>query len=104
MFNCNYNRLTSLEGGPKSVGGIFYCSNNQLASFEGAPQSVVDFYCGGNPIWSIWNLFGDYSYMDTFNDYDPIRDNKFIILDRLNSFLSDIGKPTVTEVDGWKCI
>ena len=41
---------------------------------------------------------------DLFNDYDPIRDDKVIILDRLNSFLKDIGKPTVTSLKGYKCI
>jgi hypothetical protein len=62
------------------------------------PQSVVgSFYCRGNPIYSIWNLFKNHSLIEMFNDYDPIRDNKVIILDRLNSFLQEIGQPTVTE-------
>jgi hypothetical protein len=39
-FNCNYNRLTSLQGAPESVGGGFYCSNNHLTSLQGAPESV----------------------------------------------------------------
>ena len=39
-FYCDNNKLTSLEGGPKSVGGHFYCSDNKLTSLEGAPQSI----------------------------------------------------------------
>jgi len=42
--------------------------------------------------------------MDMFNDYDPIRDGKVIILDRLNEFLEQIGKQPVTSVKGYKCI
>ncbi len=48
-FDCIGNRLTSLEGAPKSVGGDFYCEDNQLTSLQGAPRSVGgDFYCSGN--------------------------------------------------------
>jgi len=31
-FDCSLNQLTSLEGGPNSVGGGFYCYDNQLTS------------------------------------------------------------------------
>lgn len=48
-FDCSCNRLTSLEGAPKSVGGYFYCYDNQLTTLDGAPRSVGgDFYCSGN--------------------------------------------------------
>jgi hypothetical protein len=53
-FNCNNNKLTSLEGAPKSVGSGFYCANNQLTSLEGAPQSVDgNFYCHINQLTSL---------------------------------------------------
>ena len=42
-FYCGFNRLTSLQGAPQSVGGNFSCIYNQLTSLQGAPQSV-----GGN--------------------------------------------------------
>jgi hypothetical protein len=104
-FSCNNNKLTSLEGGPQSVGGSFFCNNNQLTSLEYAPLSVGGgFYCDDNPVESIWNLFIDYSQVDMLNDYDPVRDGGVIILDRLNEFLEQIGKPKVTEVKGYKCI
>lgn len=53
-FNCSRNRLTSLEGAPKSVGGCFYCSWNELTSLEGAPKSVgMNFNCRGNGLTSL---------------------------------------------------
>jgi hypothetical protein len=104
-FHCQYNKLISLEGGPQSVNGDFYCNNNKLTSLEGSPQSIGgNFYCSGSPVESIWKLFEDYSKVESFNDYDPVRVGKIIILDRLNGFLEDIGKPKVTRVRGYKCI
>jgi hypothetical protein len=104
-FYCYNNQLTSLEGAPQSVGGHFYCHKNQLRSLEGAPQSVGgDFYCQDNPIYSIWQLFVDYSKVELFNDYDPVREidgKPALVIDRLNMFLEEIGKPTVKKVDGW---
>ena len=60
-FNCNNhapstrnNQLTSLEGCPQSVGGSFNCSYNKLTSLEGGPQSVGrDFYCSNNKLTSL---------------------------------------------------
>ena len=105
-FDCSSNKLTSLEGAPQSVGGDYFdCSNNQLTTLEGSPQSVTGYFnCDHNPVESIWNLFKDYSQVDMLNDYDPVRDGKIIILDRLNEFLEQIGKPKVTKVKGYKCI
>jgi len=42
-FYCGHNKLTSLEGAPKSVGGSFYCGHNKLTSLDGATE-----YVGGN--------------------------------------------------------
>ena len=30
VFFCQYNKLTTLEGCPKEIGGYFYCYNNPL--------------------------------------------------------------------------
>jgi hypothetical protein len=128
-FTCNNNQLTSLEGCPKSIGGSFYCLGNQLTSLEGCPKSIggsfycddnnietfegldfinikfeFEFYCLKNPIWEVWNLFKDHTKFEFFNDCDIIRENRVIILDRLNFFLEYIGKRAVTEVEGYKCI
>jgi Leucine-rich repeat (LRR) protein len=78
-FDCYNNKLTSLEGSPKKVGGDFDCHNNQLTSLVGCPEVIgVDincrnnqitdfrgvpeffeglFYCEGNPIEEIYKLF-----------------------------------------------
>jgi hypothetical protein len=125
-FTCRFNNLTSLKGCPKSVRCDFSCSDNKLTTLEDCPKSTADFYCNsnhidtfegldfihirgyfycsGNPIWYIWNLFRDHTKFEFFNDCDIIRENRVIILDRLNFFLDYIGKETVTEVEGYKCI
>jgi hypothetical protein len=53
-FNCADNKLTSLEGGPKEVGGSFYCSHNKITSLEFGPKEVGGhFYCNHNNITSL---------------------------------------------------
>jgi len=102
-FNCGSNKLTSLEGCPEYVGGDFYCTFNDIISFEGFPKHVGEFYCQGNPIAEIWNLFLDKSKIEFFNDCDIIQD-VVVILDRLNFFLEEIGKKPVKAVKGYYCI
>jgi len=53
-FNCQVNKLTSLEGAPKEVDGDFYCDENQLISLKGAPLSVGGvFNCRHNKLTSL---------------------------------------------------
>ncbi len=53
-FDCSYNKLTSIEGSPKEVGGGFYCDHNSLTSLEGCPKEVGgDFYCNDNSLTSL---------------------------------------------------
>ena len=51
-FDCDKNRLTSLEGAPLKVGGSFYCGSNALTSLEGAPlkDGGSFFDCENNPV------------------------------------------------------
>ena len=68
-FNCNYNKLTSLEGAPQVVGGSFKCRDNRLTSLAGAPQKVgKDFDCGVNKLTSLegapQKVSGDFSCYD----------------------------------------
>jgi len=104
-FSCDYNKLTSLEGSPTSIGDDFDCIDNEIVDLEGAPQSISGrFNCQGNPIFDIYELFKDYSKIELLNDYDVLRviDGKpHVVIDRLNSFLQDIGKKPVEKVDGW---
>ncbi len=121
-FICNNNKLTSLKGATKSIKSGFLCYNNQLTSLEGCPETnyidcrdnniitleylphLVKFECYFNPIYEIWKLFDDCEKIEFFNYCDPIREPNIIILDRLNEFLTQIGKKPVTEVKGYKCI
>lgn len=42
--------------------------------------------------------------IELFNEYDPVRENNTVVLDRLNDFLKVIGKNTVDEVYGYTTI
>jgi hypothetical protein len=53
-FFCSNNKLTSLQGAPKSVGASFDCSYNDLTSLEFAPTNVGrDFWCAYNNLTSL---------------------------------------------------
>jgi hypothetical protein len=53
-FSCHDNKLTSLDGAPQTVGGDFWCNNNKLTSLDGAPQTVGGhFYCSYNQLTSL---------------------------------------------------
>ena len=53
-FYCYSNKLTSLEGGPQTIGRSFNCSDNRLTSLEGSPQTVGGwFYCSDNQLTSL---------------------------------------------------
>ena len=53
-FLCSYNSLTSLEGAPQKVGRNYYCTTNKLTSLEGAPQEIRgNFVCYGNSLTSL---------------------------------------------------
>lgn len=108
-YDCSYNFLSSLEHSPIIINDVFDCSDNFIESFEHAPTRVgdnytTDFICYNNPIYKIWNLFEDYSKIELFNDLDPVRDDKTIILDRLNEFLDMIGERPVDRVSEYICI
>jgi len=129
-FDCRYNRLTSLEGCPVEVNGDFYCGYNKLSSFQYAPKIIRgdldcwsnkinsfeyfpsyvgrNFNCLGNPIFYVWELFGDITKIELLNDFDIFRDEDTdepaIIMDRFNDFLLTIGKKPVKKVDRYKNI
>ena len=55
-FDCSVNKLTSLEGSPKTVGGHFHCAYNKLTSLDGAPKTVGgNFHCYANKLTSLIN-------------------------------------------------
>lgn len=53
-FECNNNKLTTLEGSPKEVGRYFSCLSNKLTSLKGGPKSVGEYYdCNANRLTSL---------------------------------------------------
>ncbi len=53
-FSCYENNLSSLEGCPQEVGGSFDCSRNDLSSLEGSPREVGEnFYCKYNKLTTL---------------------------------------------------
>jgi hypothetical protein len=105
ILDCYHNKLTSLKGCPKSS-QVIYCDNNNIDTFEGLDFVSIsgEFHCSENPIYFIWKLFQDHTKFEFFNDCDIIREGRVIILERLNFFLDYIGRRTVTNVNGYKCI
>ena len=130
IFNCSWNKLTTLEGSPVEVNSSFFCNNNQLTSFEFAPKIIRgrfdcrrnniktfeyfpnyvknNFHCDGNTIYQVWKLFEDTTKIELLNNYDIFRDEDTdepaIIMDRLNDFLLTIGKDPVEYVNIYKNI
>jgi hypothetical protein len=124
-FNCSYNQLTTLEGGPREVGGNFYCHDNQLTTLEGSPREVGgnfncydnqlttleggprevggDFYCYENTIYSVYQLFPDYtSFMDSL-DYGYLRGTN-IVKSRFQEALDELGIKMPKSIKGYKYI
>lgn len=53
-FFINSNKITSLEGCPFEVGGVFECAGNLLKSLQYAPSIVgKDLYCSNNKLISL---------------------------------------------------
>ena len=58
LFDCSHNELTSLVGGPEYVGDSFLCYDNELTSLKGAPSHVDgDFYCYDNELTSLKDVY-----------------------------------------------
>jgi hypothetical protein len=53
-FSCSFNKLTTLAGAPKIVKGSFFCHANKLTTLAGAPETVGDsFYCNDNKLTTL---------------------------------------------------
>ena len=75
-----------------------------ISDLDGFPTYIGKWFDFSiNPVFELWKLFEDLSKIELFNDYDIVRGNT-IVLDRLNSFLQDIGKEPVSGVEGYKNI
>lgn len=77
-FNCcnvqtKKQKLISIEGSPKYVDGKFDCSYNEIISLEGGPINIGDFTCKENPIYEIYQWFGNYKSFQDSMDYNYLR-------------------------------
>ena len=52
-FRCSHNRLKTLAGAPREVGGIFLCNNNELTNLIGGPEKVGDLQVNRNQLVSL---------------------------------------------------
>lgn len=130
LMSCG--KLTTLEGAPEYVGIWLHCGSIPLNSLVGIPKPIVNeernrrgykltFTKWGRSLAHILKFFIEptadektefiinydaHELIELFNEYDPIRENDTIILDRLNEFLIAIDKPTITEkdIEYYKCI
>lgn len=76
-FNCSYNRLTYLEGCPKTIKGSFYCNRNELTSLIGCTEVINgNFNCSNNLLKRIEDIT---SVVDSVYGDININDNKFIL-------------------------
>lgn len=54
IFNCNYNKLTNLNGAPRYVRGDFDCGFNKLTDLKGGPDWVAGkFSCSHNKLQNL---------------------------------------------------
>jgi hypothetical protein len=123
-FECQGNKLKSLEGCPKTVNGDFYCFTNELETLEGCPQTVGgDFYCftnelkdlehfpevdgvidiEGNTVYHLVHTFiktADSFMIEDFVDYEIVRNRDTVMLDRLQTFIrdNDLEMPDLEEI------
>lgn len=52
VFDCSFNHIENLEGGPRYAGD-FLCHKNRLTSLKGAPAVAERFNCGFNQLTSL---------------------------------------------------
>ena len=53
-FNCSRNKLTTLVDGPEQVGAYYLCEHNQLTSLQGTPdQPLEGMSCSWNQLTSL---------------------------------------------------
>jgi len=103
-FDCSYNKLNTLEGAPREVGGAFDCKNNQLTTLKGAPERVGgSFLCRYNPVYNIYELFYNHKdFMDSL-DWDYIRGNN-IVMSRFIDACEEAGIEVPESIKGYEYI
>ena len=97
-YFCNHNNITSLKYTPNKINAYFQFESNKVRTFDYFPNVKRNVVIHKNPIEELWNLFQNIDYIEHFNELDIIQENgKIVVLDRLNYFLTDIGKMEVNK-------
>jgi hypothetical protein len=88
-FSCAYNKLTSLDGCPKWIGGHFFCHGNKLKSIKGPLFIGGDFFVDK----SIIHKLDNYYEIDTTLEIPIIKNyNNIITLSKRNNNIKSILK------------
>ena len=99
------NKITSLKGLPNNLVYVDV-ENNNIRSLDGFTKDTIikteDIHTylilNENQIYELFTLFGDIEHIEYFNELDIIQENgEVVILDRLNYFLTDIGRNEVKK-------
>jgi len=65
QFTCAHNQLLTLKGGPKYVKGYYECSDNKLTTLKDGPEKLGNmFVCEGNNIFDLYGHDTEYEYVD----------------------------------------
>ena len=69
-FTCSFNGLTSLKGGPETVDGYIYVGGNKLTTMEGFPKKVGGIGCAKNNLTTLKGMPGeiDGSFYCSYNN------------------------------------
>jgi hypothetical protein len=75
IFGCSDNKLTSLEYSPKKVGGIFHCNYNKyLTSLEGLENTYITDMLSVRGCRNLYSLYGFPKKVGSFDClYTPIQ-------------------------------
>ena len=118
-FICDRTSIKSFDGAPQYIKYNFSCAANNIRTLRNCPKYGETIDLTNNPIHQIFKLFikqdkimgvimpgmslkKERELIEYFNELDVIQKRgraTVVVLDRLNYFLQDIGKP---EVDGSK--
>ncbi len=105
-YNLTFKRLTSLEGVPNEIKGLFDCSNNKLTSLKYSPKNVKGgFFCNYNKLSSlkycpktIKGLFDCSNNKLTTLEYSPKNVNVFFCDNNELTSLKDAPKNIVKSL------
>ena len=102
-FYCSVNKLTSLIGCPRTIGGDFICDTNQLTSLAGCPRTVErSFDCSNNQLTSLagcpqtvgWDLDVTNNKIETLKWLPKCQNQSEVIKEirkQIRAYLIDLG-------------